>query len=122
MNDKAMNNIETTKDTNRLKRRRLGERYNELYECVQLNVELNNKKVKDNLNEKIMSLAKIGNSEGVIKIKEVDSILGEYDCYDMNNVVAMIKKEEGFYVTVLYDWMFEENVQDFIYFDILQKV
>lgn len=109
-------------EKNSRKRKRVGGNYRELCECVQRTVDSNNRKVKDNLKEKIMVLAKIGNSEGVLPTKEVDSVLGEDDCYNMNDVITMMKKEEGFYVTVLYDWMFEESVKDFVYFDILQKV
>ncbi len=120
-NESTMNGVSDDMEKSR-KRRRVGGNYRDLCERVQRTVELNNRKVKDNLKEKIVVLAKIGNSEGVIPTKQVDNVLGEDDCYNMNDVIDMMKEEEGFYVTVLYDWMFEESVKDFVYFDILQKV
>lgn len=111
-----------TEQINSRKRYRCENDYDNLCVLVNNSVSENNAKVKKNLVEKITSYVQNGNSEGIFNLKSVDSILNENDCYNINTVIDEIKKEKGFYVTVLYDWMFDCDVNDCIFYDLNQKV
>lgn len=111
-----------TETTNSRKRYRCDNEYDTLCTLVNDSVFQNNAKVKKNLVETITKYVQNGNSEGIFDLKSIDSVLDKNDCYNINTVVDEIKKEKGFYVTILYDWMFDCDVKDCIFYDLNQKV